>query len=159
MKHHLTKHQNHSIMKFMLGFHTRSLIITIVLVILAALGGFLGGALSGNQTSEAGKGGAAKAGKNDKLSPLFDSQTATINGEIEKAENFKVEIKKKGLTESFALSPQFIIYKYATSSAQPTTFTNTTDIELGKTANVMLEKVGGEYKIISISYFGFFQSL
>lgn len=86
------------------------------------------------------------------VSPLFDSQTASINGEVVKIENSKAFVKKKNLTDTFPLSAQFTIYKYVAGSATPTTSTNRADIEPDRTATILLEVVQGEYKMVSITY-------
>lgn len=90
-----------------------------------------------------------------KTSPLFDSQTATINGQvIQVIHNTLITIQVKnqaGLTGDFPIAPNLLIYKYQ-SAATATSSADLKTIELNKDALIVLEYIKGEYKVVSISY-------
>lgn len=90
-----------------------------------------------------------------KTSPLFDSQTATIHGQvIQVIHNTLVTIQVKnqaGLTADFPIAPNLLIYKYQ-SAATATSSADLKTIELNKDALIDLEYIKGEYKVVSISY-------
>lgn len=89
-------------------------------------------------------------------SPLFDSQTATINGQVIQVIHstlITIQVKNKdGLMDTFPIVPNLVIYKYKSGSTEATSSADLQTIELNKDALIVLEHIKGEYKVVSISY-------
>lgn len=92
---------------------------------------------------------SAKATSN----PLFQNQTAVINGKITKSAKGQLTIEDNDKdTSSFNLAPKIVIYKQVPGQTSAQTTTNESAIELNKQAVITLSVIDGEYKVSSIAY-------
>lgn len=126
-------------------------VITLILVVVAALGGFLVGKQGGGMASLPKV--QTQTNQEAPVSPLLKSQTATFQGEIVKVEGQTMEVKSDtGDTGSFPISGNAVIYKYTSTSTQASASSDLKTIETGKMALVMLELLDNKYQVVSVSY-------
>lgn len=89
-----------------------------------------------------------------KVSPIFDSQRATIRGSVSQIKHNSILVIKNraNSTDQFPAAPNLQIYKYKVGSTEATASSDLKSIELDKEALIVLEAIKGEYKVVSISY-------
>lgn len=86
-------------------------------------------------------------------SPLFQTQTASIQGEIIAVGQSSVTIKdKKDATDTFPVSTNVVVYKNTQSSGRILPATGITQIDTNQEAVILLEVVDGKYQVISVTY-------
>ena len=127
-------------------------LFVVVLVVVAAVAGFLFGSAGSAKTKlpqvTTGTGNQSVA-KN----PIFKSQTATFQGVITKVDGSNLSVKDdKGQTDTFPVSQRAVIYKFKAGSPQASASSDLKTIETDKQALVMLELVDDKYQVVSISY-------
>lgn len=129
---------------------SKQIVAGIALVIIGAITGFFLGrySLSGPASQP-----PTPAKEPVQTSPLFKSQTATIQGTITKVEGETLTIQdEKSQTGDFKISPKVVIYKFAPNSPQASASSDLSSVETEKPTLLVLELKGGEYQIVSISY-------
>lgn len=86
-------------------------------------------------------------------SPLFQTQTASIQGEIIAVGESSVTIKdKKDATDTFPVSTNVVVYKNTQSSGRILPATGITQIDTNQEAVILLEVFDGKYQVISVTY-------
>lgn len=124
--------------------------IIIYLIGVLIIGGFLGffiGRVSGQKTAQ------TNTTTTTQSSPLFRSQTATFQGEISKVNSDSLEVKTdSGQTGSLSLSSKVTIYKFKEGTNQATASADLNSIDTGKKVLIVLDLLGSQYKVVSISY-------
>lgn len=126
-------------------------VITLILVVVAGLGGFIVGKQGGGMASLPKV--QTQTNQEASVSPLLKSQTATFQGEITQVSGQTMEVKSdSGETGSFPISGNAVIYKFTGTSPQASASSDLKTIETGKMALVMLELIDGKYQVVSVSY-------
>lgn len=132
----------------------KSLIILLAIAVVSFSSGFLVG-----QYGPDFKGAKDKTNKQAlkenvvTTSPLFQTQTASIQGEIIAVGESSVTIKdKKDATDTFPVSTNVVVYKNTQSSGRILPATGITQIDTNQEAVILLEVVDGKYQVISVTY-------
>lgn len=86
-------------------------------------------------------------------SPLFQSQSATVQGTIIKVSGNKITVQDdKKQTGEFITSPRLVIYRPPKDNKPATPSSDLKTLELNKKALIIFEFANGEYQAASISY-------
>lgn len=124
---------------------------TIILIVIAAVGGFLAG--KQNQGGSVSLPKIQSQASQIQSNPLLKSQTATFQGTITKVSGQTIDVKSdSGQTGSFPVSARVVIYKFNGTSPQASASSDLKTIETGKQALVMLELLDNKYQVVSVSY-------
>lgn len=123
--------------------------LIISLVLLAGIGGYS----LGNVKPLSSTPNPVQTTQNALTSQLFQTQTATLEGQIIKINPTTVTVQNKaGKQADFPLSKKFVVYKsLKTGSFQATASSNINLVEKNKTVLVMFEYSGNKYQVISVS--------
>lgn len=136
-------------------------VIVIVLVIAASIIGFLAGKGSSatktpptsSKSSQPGKPGAPEKPKTIDVSPLFDTQTATVRAKVTTVSGTSLTVQnQRGQTDTFQASSRLVIYKYPSGASQATSTSDLKDIELSEEALMVLEFADNKFQVVSITY-------
>lgn len=132
----------------------KSLIIFLAIAVVSFSSGFLMG-----QYGPDFKGAKDKTNKQAlkenvvTTSSLFQTQTASIQGEITSVGESSITIKNKsGATDTFPVSTNVVVYKNTQSSGRVLPATGITQIDINQEVVILLEVVDGKYQVISITY-------
>lgn len=129
---------------------TGKYLVTVILVVVAAVAGFLFG------SAGSGKNGLPQITTNNQpvsKNPIFKSQTATFQGVITKVSGNSIEVKNdSGQVATFPVAGKVVIYKFTGASPQASASSDLKSIETDKQALVMLELIDSGYQVVSISY-------
>ncbi len=136
------------------------LIILIILVILGVIVYFVrNSSFARNSSFLSSKLGSISQPQNindgvtKKTSPLFNPQSATINGKITKIEGRNLTIvDNKNQTDTFQANDNLVVYKQKNGNTPASSSANIKDLELNKDAVIVLQGFGDTYKVISVSY-------
>lgn len=122
-------------------------VLIVSLLVLAGIGGYsLGASQSVPKTSPSLTQNLIKA------SSLFQAQTATLQGKVIKVTQDLVTVSNSRGQEDFPLSKKFLVYKpIKEGSPQATASSDIRLIDYNKTVLIMLEFLGGQYQVVSIS--------
>lgn len=138
-------------------FQSKLLIFGLLILLLGGAGGyFLTKSMSlpaPNPSQSAPKKAEEKSAPQN---PLIKNQTATVYGKIlEKNGNFIKVTNETGQTADIKLAPNILIYKSLPRSSVAEAVTGIDNIDLEKSAVIVLNMFDGEYKVASISYINF----
>lgn len=136
-------------------------VVVIVLVVVASIIGFLvGKGSSSNKTSattpkssQPGQPGASVKPKTIDVSPLFDTQTATVRAKVTTVSGTNLTVQnQRGQTDTFPASSRLVIYKYPSGASQATSTSDLKSIELNEEALMVLEFADNKFQVVSITY-------
>jgi hypothetical protein len=128
-------------------YRSRSFIVTVFLILLAAGIGFFAGQKYGEMSRN------AKAPK-DASNSLFANQEATIRGKITQRDNNTLIVKSdSGQSGKVKVSDQVIINRFDERARPATPSSDLRSIELNKDVTLLLNFVNGEYVVSTITYF------
>lgn len=132
----------------------KSLIILLAIAVVAFSSGFLLGQYGPDFKGIKDKNNKEAVKQNlITTSPLFQTQTASIQGEIIAVGESSVTIKdKKDATDTFPVSTNVVVYKNTQSSGRILPATGITQIDTNQEAVILLEVVDGKYQVISVTY-------
>ncbi len=86
--------------------------------------------------------------------PFLDNQTALVHGEIISISNSMLSLKNnRGQIKNFSITPQVIAHKIATGAIQASSSASLSPMDIGKTVDLNLELVNGQYELRSILIF------
>lgn len=124
--------------------------VILVLMFVAAVGGFYAGKttiLPGSPYTPTQTESAVLA------SPVFASQTATVQGVITKVDGKIITVVgDKNMEDNFEVSDKLVIYKFTSGSPQASASSKLNSIDLNKNALIILELMENKYKVTSVSY-------
>lgn len=125
-------------------------VLIVSLVVLAGIGGYsLGSTKPVPQTPTPSQNLTQNL---IKASPLFQAQTATLEGKVIKVTEDLVTVSNAEGQEDFPLSKKFLVYKpIKEGSPQTTASSDIRLIDYNKTVLILLEFLGGQYQVVSIS--------
>ena len=125
----------------------KQIIYLIVILLIGGVLGFFAGRSGGQKATQTNTTPTTQANQ------LFRSQTATFQGEITKVNSGSLEVKSdSNQTGSLTLSDRVVIYKFKEGTNQATASSDLTSIETGKKVLIVLNLLGNQYKVVSISY-------
>lgn len=114
------------------------------------------GFLIGSASSNLGKGGGIANLANLAQNNLYTTQSATVQGKINKIDGRKLTVtNSSGTSGEVELSDNAIINKIKTGGRAINTATSSTDLtalETGKDVTLFLQMNDGKYKVISVNY-------
>ncbi len=88
-----------------------------------------------------------------KISPIFTTQTATINGAIESIEGNTLKIKSNNQIKDFPISSNFTVYKKSRpNSPVASASADIKSIDISKQALIILSVIDNKYQVVSVSY-------
>lgn len=134
--------------RFMDAISPKHIGAIVLLLIIGTLTGFYLGryslqgqlSLTGTQQSQ-------------EASPFFQTQSASVQAEVSNVDGKNVTLKnQKGETKTFPVSAKLAIFKFSGKSPFASSSADLASVEKGKQAVVVLELVGNQYQIVSISY-------
>ncbi len=130
---------------------TRNL-VSVVLIVAAAVLGFLFGVASGSKSAYVPA--AAPANQSTiSQNAIFKSQSAIFQGVITQVSGRTLAVKSdSGQTATFPVAANAVIYKFNGTSPQASSSSDLKTIDLNKQALVQLILTGNQYQVSSISY-------
>lgn len=132
----------------MLGANFKYLSVTIVLMILSALAGFLAASLKPQSTPAVNLKAQAPASN-----PLFISQTANVQAKITDVSGNKIKVMDdKNQSGEFTLNDKFIVYVPGSDSKVASASSEPKSIIKNKLSYIVLQLINGDYQVTSISY-------
>ena len=126
----------------------KQIIYLIVVLIIGGVLGFFVGRSTGQKATQ-----VSNTAPTTQSNQLFRSQTATFQGEITKVNSGSLEVKSdSNQTGSLTLSDRVVIYKFKEGTNQASASSDLNTIETGKKVLIVLNLLGSQYKVVSISY-------
>lgn len=121
-----------------------SLLITIILVLIAAGGGFYLGKTFGNSKI----GGTTPANSNG----IFAQQSATIQGKVTKVSGNMITVQNNNnVSATFPTADKVFISKVTSNNLSATPSSDLNTIQLNQNAFINLQIENGQYKIVSVA--------
>ena len=147
----LTLSKKDSILKVVAMVNFKYLTLTIILMVLAAVAGFYVGNSKGTKVSllpnQINLPGTTES------SPLFGSQSATINGKITQLNGQTATVTDfKNQTAQFPVSLKVIIFKIGTNPALSSPSADLKSIELNRPAIINLGYTNNQFEITSVRF-------
>lgn len=137
-----------------LRFHMRYTLLTFVLMLIAAIIGFVIGNLKPIMNSSLPQ--LTQNFSNQasiKESPLFEAQLATVTGKITAVNgNVLTVTDQKNQTDQFTASSRMLVFKLSLTGPSSSPSADLKSLELNKMATLMLEKTENGYEVTSVRY-------
>ncbi len=130
-------------------------LVSVVLIVAAAVLGFLFGTASAGKTNYSMAPAPAGSQQQSVVSqnPIFKSQSAIFQGVITQVSGKNLLVRDdKGATATLPVSSKLVIYKFNGTSPQASASSDLKSIDLNKQVLVMLELSGSQYQVTSVSY-------
>lgn len=125
------------------------LIPALTLIIISAVLGYTFGVYQTEQQTAQ----SVKQPQQSPDNPLFQFQTATIQGKITKLTDNQITIAdSKGQVGQFPLSSKLTIYRPSEGTKPAYASTDPKTISLNEPTSVLLQLMDGVYQVVSISY-------
>ena len=136
-----------------LSMHLKYTAVIIFSVVIAALLGYAAGNAKLLSQSPLPQLAQNISMQETKISPLFESQTATITGMVTALNGNTITITdQKNQSDQFAVSNRMLIFKLSLTGPSSSPSADLKSVELNKPAVFSLEKNGQNYEVISIRY-------
>lgn len=149
----LTFSKKQFILKLDIDCHMRYIILTLILMLTAGIAGYTIGAVKPTLKGTASPVTQNTEQKTTATSPLFQTQSATITGEVTAVSDKTLTISDtKKQTGQFMASDQLIVLSLDSKPNPASPAAALKSIELNKMALIHLQLEDGQFKVASIGY-------
>lgn len=136
-----------------LRFHMRYTLLTFVLMLIAAIIGFVIGNLKPIMNSSLPQLTQNLSSSPEKGSPLFETQTAMITGTVTALNGNVLTITdQKNQSEQFTASNRMLTFKLSLTGPSASPSADLKSVDLNKPAIFTLEKSADQYEVVSIRF-------